>query len=192
MELDPRETAILAIIVLFLGRILNKKIEFLRHYNIPEPVTGGVLASIIFSSVYFIFDTKIDFSLEQRDALLVVFFSCVGLSSRFSTLLQGGKTLLILLVVATTYLFIQNFTGVAVALSTGLDVQTGVLGGVCCSERRARHGNSMGTDICQRIWNRECDGNWYCLRNVRSGFGWCCRRPNCKFSHTTSQPGLRQ
>lgn len=129
MEIDSRETVILAILVLFLGRLLNKKINFLRHYNIPEPVTGGVLASIFFSSIYFIFDTKINFSLEQRDALLVIFFTCVGLSSRFSTLLQGGKILLILLVVATSYLFIQNFTGIGVALVTGLEIQTGVLGG---------------------------------------------------------------
>ncbi|MFV9614664.1 MAG: sodium/glutamate symporter [Gammaproteobacteria bacterium] len=129
VEFDSRETVILAILVLFLGRFLNKKTNVLRHYNIPEPVTGGLLASILFSSVYFIFDIKINFSLEQRDALLVIFFTCVGLSSRFTTLLQGGKTLLILLVVATTYLFIQNFTGIAVALSTGIDVQTGVLGG---------------------------------------------------------------
>ena len=128
MELDSRQTVILAILVLFLGRFINKKINFFRQYSIPEPVTGGVLASIIFSSIYFIFDSKINFSLDQRDALLVIFFTCVGLSSRFVTLMQGGKTLLILLVIATSYLFIQNFTGIGVALVTGLDLQMGLLG----------------------------------------------------------------
>ncbi len=129
MQLDTLQTGILAILVLFAGRFINRKVNFLTKYNIPEPVTGGVIASLLFSMVYFVFDLKIDFSLEQRDAHLVIFFTCVGLSSRFSTLLQGGKTLVILLIAAVAYLFIQNFTGVGVAYLTGLNTATGVLGG---------------------------------------------------------------
>lgn len=129
MELDSRQTIILAILVLFLGRFINQKIKIFRHFNIPEPVTGGVIASIFFSIIYFTFDLTIDFSLNSRDALLVIFFTCVGLSSRFATMLQGGKALFVLLFVAVVYLFIQNFTGIGVALVTGLETQTGVLGG---------------------------------------------------------------
>ncbi len=129
MDLNARETVIIAILVLFLGRYLNQKIAFFRHYSIPESVTGGVLASIVFSGIFLIFDLKVDFSLGQRDALLVVFFTCVGLSARFATLLQGGKALFILLIVAIVYLCIQNLTGIGSALATGLDIQTGVLGG---------------------------------------------------------------
>ncbi len=129
MELNPRQTIILAVLVLFLGRLMVQKITLLKHYNIPEPVAGGVITSVFFSIIYFLFDITVEFSLFQRDVLLVVFFTCVGLSSKFSTLLQGGKPLVIMLVVAVFYLFIQNFTGIAVALMTGLDAQTGVLGG---------------------------------------------------------------
>lgn len=129
LEFDSRQTVILAILVLFLGRYLNKKIAFFRNFNIPEPVTGGVLASLIFSACYFVFDLKIDFSLDQRDALLVVFFTCVGLSSRFATLLKGGRALVILLIIAIVYLCIQNLTGISVASITGMPLQTGVLGG---------------------------------------------------------------
>lgn len=129
MLLDSRETVILAILVLFLGRFINQKVYLFRHYSIPEPVTGGVIASVFFSSLYFIFNLQVDFSLEQRDALLVVFFTCVGLSARFSTLLQGGKALFTLLVIAVIYLCIQNATGIGVSVLTGLESQTGVLGG---------------------------------------------------------------
>lgn len=129
MVFDSRETVILAILVLFLGRFVNQRVAFFQKYSIPEPVTGGVIASIFFSALYFIFNLSVEFSLDQRDALLVVFFTCVGLSARFSTLLQGGKALLTLLVVAIAYLFIQNFTGIGVAAVTGLSLQTGVLGG---------------------------------------------------------------
>lgn len=129
LELDPRQTAILAILVLFLGRFINCKIDFLEKYNIPRPVTGGVLASLLLSLIYFVFDFSVEFSLHQRDMLLIIFFTCIGLSSRFSTLLQGGKALLILVVVSIIYLFIQNFTGMGIATIMGLDVKTGLLGG---------------------------------------------------------------
>jgi ESS family glutamate:Na+ symporter len=129
MEIDSRQTVIIAILVLFLGRYLNNKISFIQRYNIPEPVVGGVIASLFFSSFYFFFDVSLDFSLEQRDILLVVFFTCVGLSAKFSTLLQGGRTLVILLVLAVLFLFLQNFTGISIAVLTGLSIETGVLGG---------------------------------------------------------------
>lgn len=128
MELDTRQTLLLAVLVLFLGRYLNTKITFLQKYNIPEPVTGGIIASIFFSAIYFIFDQQIDFALQQRNILLVIFFTCVGLSAKFSTLMKGGKTLIILMILATTYLFIQNFTGVAVALATDLTTPEAILG----------------------------------------------------------------
>ncbi|MBL4798908.1 MAG: sodium/glutamate symporter [Oleispira sp.] len=129
MDINPRQTLILAVIVFFLGRYLVRKVNFLARYNIPEPVIGGIVASVFFSLIYFLFDITLDFSLFQRDVLLVVFFTCVGLSSEFANLRQGGRTLLILLIIAICYLFIQNFTGIAVATLTGLEPQVGVLSG---------------------------------------------------------------
>lgn len=129
IELDSRQTLIVAILVLFIGKKLNKKISFLRECNIPEPVTGGVIASLIFGALYFIANKEIVFTLVDRDLLLIVFFTTIGLSSRVSTLIEGGKSLLILLACAVTYLFLQNFTGIAVTKLTGLDPVIGLIGG---------------------------------------------------------------
>ncbi len=52
MELDARQTVIVAILVLFLGKFLTGKVAFLREYNIPEPVSGGLIASLIFGGLY--------------------------------------------------------------------------------------------------------------------------------------------
>lgn len=41
MNLTPRQTVIVAILILFLGKFINRKVAFLREYNIPEPVIGG-------------------------------------------------------------------------------------------------------------------------------------------------------
>ena len=129
MEFDARQTLLIAVLVLFLGRYLNKKVKFLKAYNIPEPVTGGIIASICFSVFYFIFGETIKFALQERDVLLIVFFTCVGLSAKFSTLITGGKALITVLVLAVCYLILQNMTGVAVTLFTGLSTAEGVLGG---------------------------------------------------------------
>ena len=40
-------TLIAAVIVLLLGRFLVNNIDFLRKYNIPEPVAGGLVAALI-------------------------------------------------------------------------------------------------------------------------------------------------
>ena len=100
MELDARETVVIACLVLFLGKYLNGKVAFFREYNIPEPVTGGVLFSIFFGIIYYIFGLEASFALELRDALLIIFFITIGLSSRLQTLLKGGQALVVLLVAA--------------------------------------------------------------------------------------------
>ena len=129
MELTTRQTLIVAILVLFSGKYINKTFKFLRDYNIPEPVTGGVMASIAFGLIYWLFGIQLEFDLEMRDAFLLVFFTTIGLSSKLKTLVKGGKPLLILLVTAVSYLVIQNLTGVVVAALTGLDLPVGILAG---------------------------------------------------------------
>jgi ESS family glutamate:Na+ symporter len=116
--LDGRQTIILAILVLFLGKYIIGKTAFLRNFNIPEPVVGGLIASIIFGLLYAIFNLQFEFALGVRDELLIAFFTTIGLSSRFETLLKGGAQLGIL-----------NGTGVAVATLAGFDQLVGVIGG---------------------------------------------------------------
>ncbi|MGI9258605.1 MAG: sodium/glutamate symporter [Gammaproteobacteria bacterium] len=128
-ELDVRQTLILAILVLFLGRYLNHRIGFLREYNIPEPVSGGILASLLSAAIYFGAGTELVFNLGSRDSLLIVFFTTIGLSSRIDTLLKGGVSLLILVVIAVVYLFLQNVTGLSVISFTELPSAVGIIGG---------------------------------------------------------------
>ena len=127
--LDGRQTIVIAILVLYLGKLLTSKIEFLRDFNIPEPVTGGLIASVVFGLIYAIFDLQFEFALDVRNELLIAFFTTIGLSSRFETLLKGGAQLGILLVLAVIYLGIQNGTGVLVATLAGFDQLVGVIGG---------------------------------------------------------------
>ena len=103
MELDSRQTIIVAILVLFLGKYLNKKFNVLQKYNIPEAVTGGLVASLIFGLIYFIFSIDIVFSTHYRSILLLVFFSAIGLSTKVKSIIKGGKVLLLLTVLSCLF-----------------------------------------------------------------------------------------
>ena len=129
LQLDVRQTVIVGILVLYLGKYLTKKIKFLQNFNIPDAVSGGVLASIFFGIYYEIFKHQIEFNLSIRDTLLIVFFTTIGLSAKLKTLIKGGKPLFILLMAAIFYLMVQNITGVAIAALTGLDLPIGLLAG---------------------------------------------------------------
>jgi len=129
MNLTPRQTIIVAILIFFLGKFINRKVAFFREYNIPEPVTGGILASIFFWVLYAGFNFEVNFHLFTRDILLIVFFTTVGLSARFKTLKDGGIALVLLLVAAVIYLVMQNLAGVSVARMMGQSGIFGLLGG---------------------------------------------------------------
>lgn len=122
-------TVTISIIVLFIGKALNLRFLILRNLNIPEPVVGGLLFSIIFAIIYFSFGITVEFNLTSRDIMLVYFFTTIGLSSNFMDLVKGGKPLIILLLITIFYMIIQNTVGISVATLFGLDPLIGLLGG---------------------------------------------------------------
>lgn len=129
MELDPRQTLIIAILVLYLGRYINGRARLLRDFNIPEPVTGGLLASLLCGLIYAFADIELSFDMANRDMLLIVFFTTIGLSARVDVLKAGGRLLLVLLFLAVGYLFLQNLVGIGIAAVTGSPPVAGILTG---------------------------------------------------------------
>lgn len=117
------------IIVLFVGKRLNQKIRILQEFSIPEPVTGGILFSILFSLFYVLTSIEIRFDLYARDVLLVYFFTTIGINANLKDLLKGGKPLIILLFITILYMLLQNITGITVAKLFGMDTAVGLLGG---------------------------------------------------------------
>ena len=141
MELDPRQTIIVGILVLFMGKYLNRKINFLRKFNIPEAVTGGIVASLFFG-LLFLLGFEITFSAgskHYRDVLLVIFFTSIGLSTDFKSIIKGGKVLLMLSALAIAYIFVQNYIGIGIARLFGFSSPTGLLAGSVALQ--GGHGN---------------------------------------------------
>jgi ESS family glutamate:Na+ symporter len=119
----------LGIIVLFVGKRLNDAFGSLRELSIPEPVTGGLLFSVLFGLVYWATGVAVEFDLGARDVLLVYFFTTIGINASLADLRAGGRPLLILLAITIAYMFLQNLTGISVAALFGLPAAVGLLGG---------------------------------------------------------------
>lgn len=119
----------LGIVVLFVGKRLNEAVGILREFSIPEPVTGGLLFSILFGLVYALSGVAVEFELGARDFLLVYFFTTIGINASLKDLLAGGKPLVLLLVITIGYMVVQNLTGITVASLFDLPAAVGMLGG---------------------------------------------------------------
>jgi len=119
----------IGIVVLFVGKLLNGKIGLLRELSIPEPVTGGLLFSVLFGLVYVATGIEVQFALRARDILLVYFFTTIGINASARDLLAGGRPLVILLAITIGFMVLQNLTGIGVASLFGLPAAVGVVGG---------------------------------------------------------------
>jgi ESS family glutamate:Na+ symporter len=127
--INTATTLALAIVALWLGYQINRRIGFLNRYNIPPAVTGGLPISALVALSEVFSGWQIRFDLQLRDLLLIAFFSTIGLSAKLRQMLDGGKALAIMLGLAVLFLIFQNLTGVALALLAGESPLYGLIGG---------------------------------------------------------------
>ena len=127
--LNPTFSLMLAVVVLYVGRILNRYIPFLNKYNIPEPVAGGLVGAIVFYLLHQFMGYTISVNKPMQDTFMLMFFASIGLSANFAKLKEGGKPLIIFLVAISVFVLVQNGVGMAVAKMVGLDPLMGVVAG---------------------------------------------------------------
>ena len=129
LQINVVDTLIISIVVLYVGNLLTRRINFLEKYSIPQAVSGGVLCSLIVLGVTKFGGPKIVFDLTLRDTLLLAFFSTVGLSAKFSRLAAGGRALLLLVACAGVFLMVQNTVGILLAKAFGANPAYGLFAG---------------------------------------------------------------
>lgn len=127
-ELDFYGTLVAASLVLLLGRGLVARIGFLRAYNIPEPVAGGLVVALALLALRS-FDVQVQFDTSLQAPLMLAFFATIGLSADFASLKKGGRVVTVFLLVVTGLLLVQNAMGIGLATALGLDPLMGLLAG---------------------------------------------------------------
>lgn len=127
--LDSYATLFAACIVLFLGHFLIKKVKLLDDFNIPVPVAGGLVIAIVVLILHEMMGFTLDIDKNLQNALMLMFFTSIGLSADFSRLRAGGFPLIIFLVVVSVLILIQNIVGVTLATLFDLKPLTGLITG---------------------------------------------------------------
>lgn len=129
MSLDPLNSLLAAVIVLLIGTLINRRVAILSHYNIPDPITGGLLFAAIASAAWVATDFEVSIDQTVKPVLLLMFFAGVGMCADLRLLKQGGKALALFLVVLLPYIIVQNAVGVTVAKALDLHPIFGLVGG---------------------------------------------------------------
>ncbi|MCK1790104.1 sodium/glutamate symporter [Pseudomonas violetae] len=128
IQLDFYGTLVAASLVLLLGRGLVGRVGFLRAYNIPEPVAGGLVVALLLLALRAL-DVEVRFDTSLQAPLMLAFFATIGLSADFASLRKGGRVVGIFLLAVTGLLIVQNAMGIGLATLLGLDPLMGLLAG---------------------------------------------------------------
>ncbi len=116
-------------VVLFAGYAIRQRIGWLARLNIPAPVVGGLLVSIVMTVGHlrgqepFVFDDML------RNPLMIAFFTSVGFGASFGLLKRGGPQVVLFLAASSIFTVLQNVIGVFAAKLLGQPPLFGVLAG---------------------------------------------------------------
>ncbi len=129
MSFDPLGSLLAAIGMLLIGTVVNRRIGFLSRYNIPDPITGGLIFAVIAALLLATADFSISFDQTIKPTFLLMFFSGIGLCADLRQLKRGGKALLVFLLVLFPFIVVQNTVGVGVARLLDLHPIFGLVAG---------------------------------------------------------------
>jgi len=129
MALDALTSLLVAGVVLLAGTLVNRKVSVLARYNIPDPITGGLLFAILAAALFAPVGFRLAIDQTIKPVLLLMFFAGVGMCADLRMLRQGGRALVIFLIVLFPYVLLQNGVGVVVAELLDLHAIFGLVAG---------------------------------------------------------------
>lgn len=129
VELDMIQTAGIGAFALIVGMTLTRKVAFLQKFCVPSPVSGGIIFSLLTLALYGWFDVAVSFDGTLKDTFMLAFFTSVGFQSNLKVLRQGGKLLVIMLVLLVGLIALQNLMPMGITRIMGVDPLIGMAAG---------------------------------------------------------------
>lgn len=129
ISLDMLQSAGVGALALILGMVMTRKIGWLQKFCIPSPVSGGIVFSLITLAIYSILHIEITFDGTLKDVFMLAFFTSVGFQSNLKVLRQGGRTLIMMLVLLVIIITIQNIMPLGITKALGVDPLIGMAAG---------------------------------------------------------------
>lgn len=108
IDLDMIQTAGIGALALLVGMILTRRVAFLQRFCVPSPVSGGLIFSLLTLALYGWFHVEVSFDGTLKDVFMLAFFTSVGFQSDMKVLKQGGKVLVIMIVLLVIIITLQN------------------------------------------------------------------------------------
>lgn len=129
IHLDMLQSAGVGALALVVGMIMTRKIDFLQKFCIPSPVSGGLLFSVITLFLYSFADMELEFDTTLQNFFMLAFYTSVGFQSDPKVLKQGGKPLVIMLILLVFMMSLQNIVPICIAKTFGVDPLLGMAAG---------------------------------------------------------------
>lgn len=142
LSLDMYMTAGLGVVALMMGLLFTRHIPFLKRFCIPAPVSGGLLIALITLACHSIFHLDFSFNGAIKDICMMLFFTSVGYQSDFRILKQGGRPLVVMILLVAVLIALQNLLSVGIAKGMGLSSLLGMAAGSI--PMSGGHGTSAG------------------------------------------------
>ncbi len=128
LKLDLLQTLSVAAVLFYVGLQLRRRIAWLDRLNIPAAVVGGLLfALLVLAGRDRFLSVQLDTSAQP--VLSVAFFSTIGMGASLALLRAGGVQVVIFLLFAILFCFVQNFLGIAIARGFSEHPLLGVMAG---------------------------------------------------------------
>ena len=111
-------TLVAALLTILLGTVVLARVPLLARYSIPPAVVGGFLVAVLLLVLQQA-GWRLSFGTQTRSALLLVFFTTLGLSARLSALRGGGAAVALVSLAIALLAVGQNLVGAGVAWAFG-------------------------------------------------------------------------
>ena len=129
VTLDMFQTAGIGVAALLLGIFFTRTIPSLKRFCIPAPVSGGLIVSLLTLASYGILGVEFSFDGTIKDICMMLFFTSVGFQSNMKALKQGGRPLVVMVLLVAVLIIMQNLISLGTAKALGIDSLVGMAAG---------------------------------------------------------------
>lgn len=129
VKLNAVQTLAVAVIVYFIGTSIRRRVPLLMRFSIPAPVVGGLLFAGIATILRLNGVVGFDFDETLQRALMIMFFTTIGMGASATLLKKGGGPLVLFFGLACILTVLQNVLGILLAKTMGVNPLYGILAG---------------------------------------------------------------
>ena len=121
LKITMFETLMLAVLAIYFGDFLRKKIPVLVKYCLPASVVGGTVFALISLGLYEANIVQLEFDYKSVNQLFYcIFFAASGAAASMALLKKGGKLVVIFAILAAVLAVCQN--GIALVVGKFMDI----------------------------------------------------------------------